>query len=102
MRTTDFAGRFGGEEFLLILPYTDEEGALVLVDRILQDLKEREIDHCENSPEGIVTFTAGISIKENSEDSITVVKKADEALYYGKKYRKKIVKFTELLQTSSN
>ncbi|WP_162151437.1 GGDEF domain-containing protein [Caldicellulosiruptor sp. F32] len=34
IRTVDIAGRFGGEEFVIILPGTDEEGAIAVAERI--------------------------------------------------------------------
>jgi diguanylate cyclase (GGDEF)-like protein len=98
IRKADFAGRFGGEEFLLILPYTDEQGAYTLGWRILKDLMDLEIEHSHNPPFNTITFTAGVALKQNSEDILTVIRKADEALYYGKKYNRKVVTFTELIQ----
>ncbi len=98
IRNTDFAGRFSDYEFLVILPYTQQEGAKVLAQRILNDLIQKKFPHKKNSPDKIVTFTSGISLKENDEDSITVFQKADEALYYGKKNKKKVVCFTELIR----
>ena len=97
IRKSDFAGRFGGEEFILILPYTTEEGAKVLTKRILNQLMEKNIEHINNPPHKILTFTAGIAFREDFEDIITVIQKADEALYCGKKTGNKIVGFKEIV-----
>lgn len=56
IRHTDFAGRFGGEEFLLLLPDTNKEGASVLTERIMTILSEKQFDSM-TSP---VTCSAGI------------------------------------------
>ena len=58
---------------------------------------DRKIEHNANPPHNIITFTAGIAFREEFEDIITVIQKADEALYYGKKTGNKIVTFKELI-----
>lgn len=98
IRKSDFAGRFGGEEFLIIMPYTEEAGAFTLGWRILNSMMDENIRHDLNPPYGKVTFTVGIALKEGEEDIIDVIKKADEALYFGKKYNKKVAAFSDLIK----
>jgi diguanylate cyclase (GGDEF)-like protein len=97
-RKSDFCGRFGGEEFLVILPYTDEEGAFTMGIRLLKSIMDKKIIHEFNPPHNIVTFTLGLALKEEGEDILKVIRKADEALYYGKKYHRKVVSFNELIK----
>ena len=97
LRKSDFGGRFGGEEFLLILPYTEETGAFTVGWRLFKDIMNEGIPHKENPPYNVATFTCGIAVREKDEDIITVIKKADEALYYGKKYHKKVISFSEIV-----
>lgn len=56
IRHSDFAGRYGGEEFLLLLPDTSKEGACVLTERILDTLKSEKFGNWSKP----VTFSAGI------------------------------------------
>lgn len=56
IRHTDFAGRYGGEEFLLLLPDTKKEGAAVLTERVMNALKEKRFGKMTNP----VNFSAGI------------------------------------------
>lgn len=77
-RTIDLVGRYGGEEFLVILPNTDLEGAITLLTRIknhieahifLEDLK--------------LTISIGV-LDWHQEEAIEFVSKADEYLYQAK------------------
>lgn len=101
IRKSDFAGRFGGEEFLMILPYTDSQGAEIMVQRMLKELVEMRIEHANNITHPWASFTAGIAVKEKEEDIIQVIKKADEALYFGKRNSVNVAKFSDLLQKPS-
>ncbi|MCL4457847.1 MAG: diguanylate cyclase [Nitrospirae bacterium] len=79
IRTYDILGRYGGEEFLIILPETDFEEAKNLAERIRIAIKEKPIWNIE------VTVSLGIaskSDKDESEDDI--IKRADDGLYKAK------------------
>ena len=56
IRHTDYAGRYGGEEFLLLLPDTVKEGAAVLTERIMNLFREKRFGTLDKP----VTFSAGI------------------------------------------
>ena len=56
IRHSDFAGRYGGDKFLLLLPDTTKEGAGILTDRILKSFRGTKFDSLD-SP---ATFSAGI------------------------------------------
>lgn len=56
IRHTDFAGRYGGEEFLLLLPDTNKEGAAVLTERIMSILSKKRFGEMTIP----VSFSAGI------------------------------------------
>jgi len=81
IRESDVCGRYGGEEFILILPRSDPSSAIQLAERVrtnIQQLRILEIDH---SP---VTVSLGIAMLEPSELSESVVLRADKALYEAK------------------
>ena len=79
-RTTDFVARFGGEEFLLILPDTLQEGAYKVAEKIRSAIETSNPPTVKN-----ITLSIGIataSEEDNHEDY--VVKMADKALYQAK------------------
>lgn len=80
VREEDIVCRYGGEEFLLVLPETDAPGARILANRIRLDMK--------NSPffmEHKVTFSAGTATYPGSAFDIdTLIKAADRAMYQAK------------------
>lgn len=85
-RPEDFAGRYGGEEFLCILPNINEEGALVVSERILNSVKDLSIPHHFSQVSDIVSVSIGaLSLIPNMELPISrIVQMADEALYRAK------------------
>ncbi len=82
LRKTDIMGRFGGDEFLLILPQTPLEGASEFAERLRQRVQEIKY------PEEITlktTLSLGIAAYEGSSDANDMVRRADMALYNAKK-----------------
>ncbi|MDH5528148.1 MAG: diguanylate cyclase [Nitrospirota bacterium] len=82
IRQVDHAGRFGGEEFLLVLPDTGEDGALVLMERLRKAMAAQEFP-----PEAAkATLSVGIAHwDEQSGEWETLIARADEALYDAKR-----------------
>ena len=84
-RKGDQIGRYGGEEFILLLPGADEMGALGVMERIRQGLSRGAF------PEGIaVTVSAGISIW-GGEDIDTLIAVTDKKMYKAKEAGKNAV-----------
>lgn len=80
MRSTDFLARFGGEEFLAILPDTDRDGARVMAEKLRHHVAERPI-----APVGQVTLSIGLApVKAEDGDCEAAVRRADAALYAAK------------------
>jgi diguanylate cyclase (GGDEF)-like protein len=84
-RTTDGVYRFGGEEFLLVLPNQSQLGAKALMERALDSVRDLKIAH-SGDPLGQLTLSAGISAftAENRLDAETLLGEADAALYAAK------------------
>jgi diguanylate cyclase (GGDEF)-like protein len=82
IRDTDIFGRYGGEEFMLLLPATPPEAALGAIERVHQAL--RAADWAALSPEVPVTVSAGIAEYRAGESSAEVLRRADQALYRAK------------------
>jgi diguanylate cyclase (GGDEF)-like protein len=86
VRDVDVAARWGGEEFLLILPGTDAEGAARLAERIRARLEETTL----LTPEGVlIVATASFGVASAGEDGAAsaerLVAAADAALYAAKR-----------------
>jgi diguanylate cyclase (GGDEF)-like protein len=82
LRDSDVAGRWGGEEFLLLLPGADEDGAVQLVERIRAGLSSRRIP---SAPGLRVTASFGVAERRAESNTEEVVAAADEALYRAKR-----------------
>lgn len=84
LRTTDIAGRFGGEEFIVLLPGTNAQHALEPANRITEALKKKEFTS-ENDTPFHVTLSIGISEYCSQDDrNEDIISRADQALYYSK------------------
>ncbi|MGI9248478.1 MAG: sensor domain-containing diguanylate cyclase [Woeseiaceae bacterium] len=84
-RPLDLVARYGGEEFVAVLGGSTIHDALIVGERMRQATEGLQIEHPGSSHE-VVTVSVGISstIPTNDKDSESVVKAADEALYYAK------------------
>jgi len=84
VRQVDLAGRYGGEEFALILPETDLPGALKLAERLRVALEAAAVEHAEGKTLR-VTASFGVALKDNLGSADELVAIADEALYAAKR-----------------
>ena len=90
VRKQDTVSRWGGEEFLLLLPQTDLEGGIVLAEKIRKKVHSTEFNF-----DGVkihVSLTMGLSIYKESKTIEETINRADQALYMGKKLGKNCVK----------
>ncbi|NEW91258.1 GGDEF domain-containing protein [Rhodopseudomonas sp. BR0M22] len=82
IRNFDRFGRYGGEEFLLLLPNTDKREALLIIERLRMIVAE--LDWSAFSPSMTVTLSAGITTMTLDESTEAVLSRADQALYEAK------------------
>lgn len=85
-RSIDFVGRYGGEEFVCILPHTHAEGAVKVAERLQQAVNELTIAHERSSAAEHVTISMGVAtvIPQESGEPESLVGKADDLLYEAK------------------
>lgn len=83
VREQDVVARWGGEEFLIFLPDTEADGARILAERIRRNLTAKVTQCGRAAIETTMTF--GVAEIRNNEDIDDVIKRADNALYAGKK-----------------
>lgn len=86
IREVDIAGRYGGDEFIIILPETDLEGAVELAKRLKNIISKRIYDNGLNTR--MITISQGVSSYRGRVDSTeevqTLIRKADQGLYRAK------------------
>ena len=83
IREVDVLGRFGGDEFLILLPETDNEQANLVMDRILDVLSTSPVYYGDKS--FMIPISAGIASLEDWTDTLEeLIDRADEALYESK------------------
>lgn len=82
LRPADSVGRYGGEEFLIVLPDTDLKAAIEALQRLQRDLTKKFFLH--NNERILVTFSAGVALRGENEDAEDLVGRADKAMYKAK------------------
>jgi diguanylate cyclase (GGDEF)-like protein len=85
IRSYDFIGRFGGDEFLIILPDCCSEYAAAFAERLRQSVNREIIDTSDGMIPVTISFGVAASSKERMIDAGSLVKAADVALYRAKK-----------------
>ena len=101
VREIDLPSRYGGEEFALVLPYANKEGAMNVAKRIMEAVASHRFLNETTASVGKLTVSIGIACCP--EDSFTeedLIEKADDMLYRAKKEGKnRICVFSEGQQT---
>lgn len=82
LRPSDFLARFGGEEFVVLLPHTQMADGLALLERLRLTIEQCPF-HFKGEPV-TVTVSMGITLFKPGERSDLVLKRADQALYRAK------------------
>jgi len=83
LRTTEICGRYGGEEFLIVLTQTDITGAQICAERLRASIEQTSFP--DFSPDYKVTVSIGLSEYHMREDVEKIISRADDALYRAKK-----------------
>jgi diguanylate cyclase (GGDEF)-like protein len=86
IRRDTLFGRFGGEEFLVVLPDTPKDKALAAAYNIRRLIAEHPFDFAAEQPLGCLSVSGGVATcPEDGFESATLLKAADEALYEAKR-----------------
>ena len=83
IRPQDTLVRYGGEEFVILLPETAMEDAIKVMERVQRELTRRYFLHDNNKL--LITFSAGVAELANEEDPTDAVRRADQAMYLAKR-----------------
>lgn len=82
LRPNDIIARFGGEEFVVLMPDTGMDSAMLVIDRLQRGLAASCLLHAGQPLP--ITFSAGVTPRTPYERQSTVISRADEALYEAK------------------
>lgn len=83
LRPSDVVARFGGEEFVILLPDTPTESAVWVMQRLQNNFSKINFRVAGNKPVNI-TFSGGLAMRRLQENQNSLIKRADEALYQAK------------------
>jgi diguanylate cyclase (GGDEF)-like protein len=93
LRSDDFAGRVGGDEFIVILKNTKPSNALLVANRIRQAVKDIKLDDLS------LSVSIGISQYEKKNATLQeIISKADANLYIAKRQRNEVVFENEIMK----
>ncbi len=81
IRETDSFGRWGGEEFMLLLPYTSEEKLVEIAEKMRQLVQEHTFENVRP-----ITISIGVTVYKKGEGISEVLKRVDMALYEAKSH----------------
>jgi diguanylate cyclase (GGDEF)-like protein len=85
-RKMDFVCRYGGEEFTILLPQTDEKEAFLIAERLRQDIERHYFSHEEILPNKKLTVSLGLSsFPQNGSSPAELITHSDQALYEAKR-----------------
>jgi diguanylate cyclase (GGDEF)-like protein len=95
-RVQDHLARFGGEEFALLLPHTDTDGALHMAEKLRTVVMELAIEH-RGSAMGRITVSLGCAamVPAQGEESVILLQLADAALYEAKRTGRNRARITD-------
>ncbi len=82
LRESDVLFRYGGEEFLVLLPDTELNGAIFMLERLQQMLQKSPLSYHQKKIS--VTFSAGIAGLRDLDNGASLIQRADRALYNAK------------------
>lgn len=94
-REIDLIGRYGGEEFLVLLPETNEKQAIQFAQKCINAIKQLKIPHKNSKIDKMLTVSAGVSTTIPTQDSeaADLILEADKLLYCAKQNGRNRVEF---------
>jgi diguanylate cyclase (GGDEF)-like protein len=91
-RNTDIVGKYGGDEFAIILPQTSIEGALMVAERMRAAIAQQVFDHVQR---GEITCSFGIAaFPDDGQEAYELVCAADQKLFQAKREGKNTLRTT--------
>jgi diguanylate cyclase (GGDEF)-like protein len=82
----DIAGRYGGEEFTVVLPESTAKDALIFAERLRKNTEKKDIKTKKGDKLPSITISLGIAESTTNCTLEDIIKQADENLYKAKQY----------------
>ncbi len=103
-RSSDILARYGGDEFVAMLPHTDKVGAFLAADRLREIVEQESFGGEENLPRGKITLSLGVTSFPDFGDSVEgILSSADKALYHAKKLgRNRTILYSEEIEENNS
>lgn len=84
-RSSDLLAKYGGDEFVVILPQTDKVGAYLAAERLREAVEREPFPGAETQPQGRITISLGLAtFPEHGLNEDDILNRADKALYFAK------------------
>ena len=99
LRSYDYVGRYGGEEFVIVLPTTAREQVEIIVERIRSNIENAPIDI--GGAQIQVTASMGVATAKKESEVEQLVKQADDAMYLAKSNGRNRCIFADQIDTPS-
>ena len=82
LRSMDVIARFGGEEFVILLPETTVDAAAAAMVRVQRELTRHFFLH--DNEKMLITFSCGVALRHPHEEQVSLLDRADKAMYQAK------------------
>ena len=104
VRKVDTVARFGGEEFVIVLPGQNKPTAASIAEKLRKAVARRDFPRMSCQPNGHISITIGIaSYPEDSNDPNDLIDKADLAMYVAKRSgRNQVAKYSKEMESSEH
>lgn len=101
---SDLACRYGGEEFVLVLPNTNIQSAVMISDKIRKAIQAKELlKRSTNEKLGRITCSFGVAQLTPGDTEVTLIERADAALYAAKRNgRNRVIAENDKVMQASN
>jgi diguanylate cyclase (GGDEF)-like protein/PAS domain S-box-containing protein len=92
-RTRDLIARFGGEEFVIVLPETDAVAAKTIAERCQHLIQQANIQHRQSQVANVLTISLGVNtiIPSQKDDLLAFIEKTDQHLYHAKQNGRNLI-----------
>jgi diguanylate cyclase (GGDEF)-like protein len=84
VRKPDFVARYGGDEFVIVMPETDKENAQKLVERLHEEITSYRFEHSNGAQEKVSVSIGSATFPNDSNEVSALIDKADQRLYRNK------------------
>ncbi|HLP82434.1 MAG TPA: GGDEF domain-containing protein, partial [Nitrosomonas sp.] len=101
-RSHEYIGRYGGEEFLIIVSPYDQEGALKAAERFREAIACKEISASRRLVPATISLGVAVSTGEETLDEHLLLQKADEALYQAKHRGRNRVELADMIDNKTS